>query len=245
MEEVRSLADQGQEGAAQRVTLDGAYINSLCELCSEDNELLAFGRLRKMDELFEFEVTSGARLKDVHFDDRVKINVMNLRKGLRVLAGNLRLANKQMFRVLVTDILADLEQRGFVRVHTDQEMQVYGIPDERTMRELVLGRFKPWEKPAPTPRAMKKPRPDRLHDISISGCRFSSDREWRQGDRVFVRVQLAGTWIEQPAEVLRVQVQDGRYMHGCQFIDSAASARSDDLAKVVFALQNEKRRRLN
>lgn len=221
--------------------LDRAYIHSLCEICNEDNELLAFARLQKIEgDIYEFSVTSGARLRTAYFDTPVKINVMNLRQGFKVLAGNIRVANKMTFRVFVTDILANVEQRGFVRIRIQERATIYDIPDEKTLNSVLNNTASIWNRETPSKHSQIS-----MMDISISGCQFSSNEEWRLYDQVLLHVLLRDVWISQAATIVRVERRNGVYFYGCRFMAAQRAQTTDDLAKVIFGLQNEQRKRMN
>ncbi len=221
--------------------LDREYINSLCEISNLDNELLAFGRLRKIEgEIYEFAVTSGAKLRTAYFDTPVKINVVNLRKGSKVLGGNIRVANKQLFRVNVNSVLANAEQRGFVRIRIQERATIYDIPDEKTLASVLNNTAAIWNRDTPSKHSQIT-----MQDISISGCRFCSTETWSLYDQVLVHVLLRDSWISQAATIVRVERRNGIYFYGCRFIAPHAAGKTDELAKVIFALQNEQRKRLN
>ncbi|MDO5111652.1 MAG: PilZ domain-containing protein [Clostridia bacterium] len=220
--------------------LDSDYIRSLCEICNEDNELLAFARLEKIeDEIYEFEVTGGANLRTAFFDTPVKINVLNRRRGFKVLAGNIRMAGKHVFRIFISGILAQEEHRGFVRVQTMERATIYDIPDDLTLQLILNNTITPWSGDTPSKHAQVL-----LTDISISGCRFCSDEKWNVHDRVVLHVLVRGIWISQAASIVRVDKRSDMYYYGCSFFNYEKVKNSDDLAKAIFGLQYDQRSRM-
>ena len=236
MEERYQPGEHGNAGY-----LDREYLNSLCEICNEENELLAFGRLHKIEgEIYEFGVTSGARLRTAYFDTPVKVNVMNLRKGFKVLGGNIRVANKQTFRIFVTNMLTNTEQRGFVRIRIQERATIYDIPDDNTLTSILSNTTAIWDRDTPSKHSQIT-----MQDVSISGCTFCSTEVWCLYDRVLLHVLLRDVWISQAATIVRVEKRNGVYFYGCRFLQQEGLIGSDELAKVIFGLQNEQRKRLN
>ena len=44
---------------------------------------------------------------------------------------------------------------------------------------------------------------------------------------------------------MRVERRNGVYFYGCRFMAHQGAEESDDLAKVIFGLQNEQRKRMS
>lgn len=221
--------------------IEQGYVNSICELQDEKNQLLAHCRitsivahtveLRQRDE----EDVAPA----LHFGMPVKMNVYNVRLGLKILAGIVHGYHAGIIRIAGVDVLQESDRREFVRVPTIEIGTLYPVNVQDPLgvvRYSGRGAVKPnKEASAPTPVKI------RMENVSLSGLQFSCFDIFHKGDRLIVSFSPLKQPLRLQCEVVRAFKDDmERWHYGCRLLQMHEEE-LDNLSKILMKLQQSQR----
>lgn len=228
------------------LALPQEYIGSLCEVKSLENELLAVGRIIKIDnEALELAARDGERMPLLQYRIPVKVLVYNSKLDTRIVVGSVYLSTNNFVRVESVRPLQDFERRGAFRVNSNVPgvLTLLFTPEERAdyNRRMALM----------TPEEALKLRGHttlevRVMDISLTGVRLQSPVPLKVGTRYALDFTPLEDEVTFHLTVQRlVQMPNGETQYGSIFFDYT-ERQMDKLCRDLFQLQRlEKNRRRN
>lgn len=229
------------------IPLPQGYIGSLCELKSLENDLLATGRIIKIDyDALEIAAENeDETLRLFQYRTPIKIFVLNDKLENRVLVGITFLSTKLFARFEEVKPLEDFERRGAFRVNCGADGRIYAILTGAEQQDFDrrIGAAAPEEQQALMDKLYT---PVRVVDISLTGVRLVSPVPLRRGQRFCLDTTPLKTPMTFHIRVERViRMPDDSEQYGCRFFD-LADRQSDILCRDLFQLQRlEKNRRQN
>ncbi len=192
------------------------------------NTPILTGRLsRILDD--EIQISGeGERLPMLQASSAVKVSILNSELGLKVLFGKTYLSTPDMIRIADLRNAAAFERRNFFRVRVD--LKVEAFPARARGKE-----------PDEAPESLTV----RVYDVSLGGLFFVSDRTFRRGEKLTVRLRLFDEDALFPCKVLRsipveLGTEDG---YGCKFVGGTAR-QMNQLCRYIFEKQREQIRRM-
>ncbi len=228
------------------LALPQEYIGSLCEIKSLSNDLLAEGRIIKIDQgALELAAAGDDRMPLLQYRMPVKLFVYNSRHGTRILVGIIYLSTENFVRAEEVKPLQDFERRGAFRVNTNVSgrLSVLMSDEEQEAFSAAVAAAPPEE----ARRILAQSSVEvKVMDISLTGVRLQSAVALNPGARYLIEFIL----LEAPMNLcLRVQrlikMPSGDTQYGCTFFDFS-ERQMDALCKELFQLQRmEKNRRRN
>lgn len=221
------------------------YIGSLCEVKSLNNDLLAVGRIIKIDNEALELTGNDERMPLLQYRSPVKIFVHHSTLTTRILIGVVYLSTEKFARLEDVRPLQDFERRGAFRVNTNVTGRMTAIlnDEEQAALDAVLARASDEEALEILARQSLEVK---LADISLTGLRLRSPVPLVPGARYLVEFTLLDALITVGLRVQRlIQMPNGETHYGCIFFDFS-ERQSDLLCRELFQLQRiEKNRRRN
>lgn len=198
------------------------YINSPCELKSMANVPILLGYISDVTNDGIRISRKDDRLPLIHCNSTVKANIYNNRLGFRVVIGKVYLSTDEFIRLSDVKNASDYEKRGFYRVKVDMAAQAKMAVQGKQSAE------------------QSAPFKIHVHDISMSGLFFVSDRSMRIGDKLTISLNLYGQTLPLLCTIRRMRpvemgTADG---YGCSFEDNNVR-KFDILCKFLFQYQRE------
>lgn len=227
--------------------LPQSYIGSMCELKTLENDLLAVGRIIKIDyDALEIAALNhGENLRLFQYRLPIKMFVHNEKEGDQVLVGITFLSTKLFARFEEVKPLQSFERRGAFRVNTGVEGRLYPLldPEERAEFDQKLDEAELAEQESILEQFYTKVR---VVDISLKGVRLATPGPLHRGERWCLDCTPLAQPMTFPLYVERaIKMPDESIQFGCSFID-ITEKQSDLLVRDLFQLQRlEKIRRQN
>ncbi len=198
------------------------YINSICELKSMGNSPILLGYISDVTDDGVRISRKEDRLPLIHANSTVKVNIYNDSLGFRVIIGRVYLSTAEFIRLSDVQNASEYEKRGFYRVKVNMEAEVRRVTENKQNGE------------EPPPFKI------RVHDISLSGLFFVSDKSLHVGDKVTITLSLYGQTVPMLCTIRRSRpvemgTADG---YGCGFEDGSGK-KFDLLCKLLFQYQRE------
>lgn len=199
------------------------YEGSVCEIKSMENALIATGRIKEVAPKYIKIGNKNRDLQIVDYGTLIKINVFNTKLGFRVLVGNVYTSKKGEMSIVSVVSLVDHERRNFFRVDMDLEAKAVfnKTPSDRVPSEVSV----------------------RIKDMSLSGLRFESTKQFALDTLVLVEVSLTRQRMSslQCRVVRRIEVGDTeKPQYGCELIyDDSNRDDTDTLCSFLFQKQRE------
>ncbi|MDL2218398.1 PilZ domain-containing protein [Christensenellaceae bacterium OttesenSCG-928-M15] len=215
--------------------IDQEYVNSICELLTEKNQLLTHGRITAIrDNKIDIIQREGDDdfAPSFRFGMPVKLNVFNVKLGLKVLAGIIHGSGNGRVRIAGAEVLQDSERREFVRVPSPQVGMLYSLSEVIEVPDFITnGTNKLNIKSVPSCQKV------RIENISLSGLQFSCFEKFRKGERFLVAYTPISEQIHLQCEVVRSFKDElDRYHYGCRLLQMRDDE-IDELSKLVMRLQ--------
>lgn len=222
------------------------YISSLCEVKSMTNDLLAVGRIIKIDnEALELASNDDDRMPLLQYRTPVKLFVHNSKHPTRILVGIVYLSTENFVRLEEVKPLQDFERRAAFRVNTNVSATMTAMLSdaEQSAFDVALDQATPEEAEKMLARMTLEVR---VMDISLTGMRVQSKLPLHAGARYYIEFTLLDSPMSFNIRVQRlIRMPNGEIQYGCIFFDYT-ERRMDALCKQLFQLQRyEKNRRLN
>lgn len=228
------------------LALPQEYIGSLCEIKSMSNDLLAVGRVIKIDrEALEISGEDGERMPLLQYRTPVKLFVHHTRQPIRIQVGVVYLSTENFARIEEVKPLQDFERRGAFRVNTNVIARLTALMDEAEQDsfDAALAAASPEQAEDMLARCELEVR---VMDISLTGIRLHADQVLTQGARFYIEFSLLDTSMSFCIRVQRlIKMPSGDTQYGCIFFDYS-ERQMDILCRELFQLQRyEKNRRRN
>lgn len=200
------------------------YINSLCEVKSMSNHLIARGKITDIDA-DSLKITDKAGYMDiVRYNTEVKVSIFNSKIGFKVLVGRVLTSNESDIKITNLISLAESERRNFFRVDVSSPTKMYIANSfeeaKKTEPEIII-----------------------VNDISLSGMRIETGKELFENQLVWIELNIKNKTYYWECSIMRKVFYEevGVYHYGCQFItdESGNSNSSDALCSYIFQKQRE------
>ncbi|MGN0612703.1 MAG: PilZ domain-containing protein [Porcipelethomonas sp.] len=199
------------------------YTESVCEIKTMDNVLMAIGKIKDVTEKYVKIYSRKKELRVMNFGEILKINIFNTEMGFKVIVGNVYTSTKGELSIMNVSVLTDRERRNFFRVDMELDARVIFRNRGPSMEEDI-----------------------KVLDMSLSGLRFKSQREFAPGSIVSIVLQLTpnsggrGKEHTFPCKIVRVidNKNERDYQYGCEFTGNHDDA-SDALCSFLFKKQRE------
>lgn len=203
--------------------IEKEYAESVCEIKSMENILLAIGKIKEVTDKYIKIYNSKKELRIMDFGEAVKINIFNTKLGFKVIVGNIYTSTKGELSLMNVSILTNKERRNFFRVDMNVDAKVI------------------YRKRGPSKEADIK-----VLDMSLSGLRFKSDHEFSEGTLISIVMKLTpnGRGIGKehtfPCEIVRIipNEDENMFQYGCKYVGDHADS-SDALCSFLFKKQRE------
>lgn len=228
------------------LALPQEYVGSLTEIKSLTNDLLAMGRVIKIDqEALEISGDEGERMPLLQYRTPVKLFVHNQKEATRIQVGVVYLSTENFVRIEEVKSLQDFERRGAFRVNTNVTAKLTAFMDDEQQARFdeALNAASPEKAEEMLARTEIEVR---IMDVSLTGIRLSADTVLAVGNRYFIEFYLLDVAMSFSIKVQRhIKMPSGDTQYGCIFFDYS-ERQMDILCRELFQLQRfEKNRRLN
>lgn len=218
-----------------------ALVGNLCEIKSEQNDLLVVARVESIAPEEDARITivsaqEDDRLPLLAYDTPVKIVSFSGKQGFLLMRGNVYISTVTMLTLVNVRTTQDNERRKYFRLNV------------HVMANAILQDENATQTDAEEISMLLT-----LHDISLGGIRISSDKNLNVGDVLLTTFQLMDKnmefWCHVCREIPSKQSPNGKKQYGCEFINFS-TRQIDQLCNVLFKLQrieiqNRKKKRYN
>ncbi len=203
-------------------------VGNLCEIKTEQNDLLVVARVESIDPDDDTRITivsaqEDERLPLVAYNTPVKIISFASKQGFLLMRGNVYISTTSMLTLVNVHTAQGYERRKYFRLNTNvmatailQHEDCIQSDAEEDVMTLAL------------------------YDISLGGIRISSDRNLNPGDLLLTSFQLMDKKMEFCCRVCREIVArrsaSGKKQYGCEFV-SFSNRQIDQLCNILFKLQ--------
>lgn len=216
-------------------------VGNLCEIKTEQNDLLVVARVESIDPEDDTRMTivsaqEDERLPLVAYNTPVKIISFACKQGFLLMRGNVYISTTSMLTLVNVHTAQGYERRKYFRLNTNavatavlQREDCNNEDAEEETMTLVL------------------------YDISLGGIRIGSNKQLRPGDLLLTSFQLMDKKMEFCCRVCREIITKrpvpGQKQYGCEFV-SFSTRQIDQLCNILFKLQrmeiqNRKKNRYN
>ena len=203
--------------------IDKEYAESVCEIKTMDNVLMAIGKIKNVTERYLVLYSRKKEFRIMDFGEALKVNIFNTKLGFKVIVGNVYTSTKGELNLMNVSIIASQERRNFFRVDMCLDAKVI-YRNRGPSREADV----------------------KVLDMSLSGLRFKSDLEFSEGSIVSIVLKLTpnghGVGKEHtfPCEIIRIipNEDENMFQYGCQFTGDYEDS-SDALCSFLFKKQRE------
>lgn len=196
------------------------YEESVCEIKTMENELIAIGKIKEISEKYVRIYNKNKELKVVDYGKLIKVNIFNTQIGFRVIVGNVYTSTRSELSIVGVSSLVDRERRHFFRVDMDLGAKLLFKGKAFSNDEIEI----------------------RVLDMSLSGLRFKTTRNFNVGDMVSVELDLNKKKnLNFPCKIVRSIEGDNdseEYQYGCEFTGKQNES-SDALCSFLFQKQRE------
>ncbi len=199
------------------------YIGSLCEIKTVENKLLSTGFIDQVtDDYVEIKYRDDVKLL-LTPNIFVKVSVFNEKLGFKVLVGKVYVGTNDFIRIVEIISLMDFEKRDFFRINIYEHATLY-------IKPITVEETHYTKDPAIAVC---------LSNISLCGVYFKSIERFRQGDKLYLLLELSSGKVIFPCIVHRICEEDDDVLgYGCEFIDYSQK-QSDDLYRFIYEKQVE------
>lgn len=207
-------------------------LGSLCEIKTENNELIVVARLDSIDEndssRFNFtNPNSAEKLPLLAYNTPVKINSFSGKDGFILLRGNVYISNDSLLSLVNVHSAQGYERRKYFRLNTATTASAILQNSDEDEQPFVID----------------------LYDISLGGVRIGSHRALCKNDLLLTSFTLLDRKLEFCCRVCR-EIPEKKsdpkmHQYGCEFVNFT-SRQLDQLCSILFKIQRleiQKRRR--
>ncbi len=199
------------------------YIGCACEVYSNDNDLLAIGRISNVrtEPCLTVEIASsdGGEMPKINLGGQIKISIINTKHGFLGLYGRVYITHDDFWRVDEVRCLGEHERRGFFRVKNHSPARIIPEENEETVYHGVVT------------------------NVSLSGLLIYIDAN-ECLFKVDTKLKVTGFAVGENSERFTVNCKVRRVdkhpksgrLYGCQYEDMDPKM-SDRLCQAIFAQQ--------
>ncbi|HWP50813.1 MAG TPA: PilZ domain-containing protein [Clostridia bacterium] len=212
----------------ERKTYLQELVGNLCEIKTEQNDLLVVARVESIDPEDDTRMTivsaqEDERLPLLGYNTPVKIISFASKQGFLLMRGSVYISTTSMLTLVNVHTAQGYERRKYFRLNTN------------TMATAVL-QHENVNPEDPEEEAMTLV----LYDISLGGIRIGSNRVLNPGDLLLTTFQLMDKKMEFCCRVCREitarRAVPRQKQYGCEFV-SFSTRQIDHLCNILFKLQ--------
>lgn len=198
-------------------------IGTLCEIKTEQNDLLVIARAATIDVMDSNRINfvpsqQEERLPLLAYNTSVKIVSFSSKDGFLLLRGNVYISNIDLLSLVNVHTAQGYERRKYFRLNTS------------AVADAILQSSNDDEQPFQV----------KLYDISLGGMRIESDRPLRPNDSLLTNFVLMERKLEFCCRICREiaskHTKTGLHQYGCEFINFS-NRQLDQLCNILFKLQ--------
>jgi c-di-GMP-binding flagellar brake protein YcgR len=197
------------------------YLNSVCEIKSSNNVLLASGRIVEISDEYLKLDNKGDLITIIKYGTRIKINVFGGNKSFISLIGKVYISTIEFMQVSDVQILAEAENRSFFRIKTDLK----GIVTYQETKDSE-------------PKALEVD----VDNVSLCGLLFSTKHIFKEAEPISILLPLPNGSISFLCTIRRIEAPkhelDEKRKYGCEF-DEATQQQIDKLWIYILNKQRE------
>ncbi len=203
-------------------------VGNLCEIKTEQNDLLVIARVESIDPQDDTRITiisaqEDERLPLLAYNTPVKIISFASKQGFLLLRGNVYISTNSMLTLVDVHTAQGYERRKYFRLNTNAMatavLQQENSSKEDTEEETITLT---------------------LYDISLGGIRVGSSQKLNPGDHLLTTFQLMDKKMEFCCRVCREipvkRVIPGQKQYGCEFVNFS-TRQIDQLCNILFKMQ--------
>lgn len=203
-------------------------VGNLCEIKTEQNDLLVVARVESIDPEDDARITiisaqEDERLPLLGYNTPVKIISFASKQGFLLMRGNVYISTASMLTLVNVHTAQGYERRKYFRLNTNT-MATAVLQHENAALEEVEEEVLTLV----------------VYDISLGGIRIGSDRTLNPGDLLLTTFQLMDKKMEFCCRVCREitlkRSIPGQKQYGCEFV-SFSNRQIDQLCNILFRLQ--------
>ena len=203
-------------------------IGNLCEIKTEQNDLLVIGRIESVDPMDQRRVNivstqEDERLPLLAYDTQVKIITFSGKKGFSLMRGAVYISTPSMLALVNVQTAQGYERRKYFRVNTNIQAKAILQQEQPGLEEFEEDSIR-----------------CTLYDISLGGIRIGCDRILKPNDFLLVTFTLLDRRMEFCCRVCREifvkRPLPGQRQYGCEFVNFSTQ-QIDQLCNVLFKLQ--------
>lgn len=202
------------------IPISPSYIDSICEVKTVENQLIAKGTITDVNDDY-LEVTYRDEVHLLPPDSQVKISIVNKKLGFKVVVGKVYVGTNQFVRIIEIITLMDFEKRDYFRIAIDEKAVFYR--EKLTAYETNFTQL---------------PAIDiSLNNISLCGVFILCNEKLQIGDTIYILLELARGKEIFPCVIRRIcNNEEGISGYGCEFINHT-QRQSDELYRYIFDKQ--------
>lgn len=203
-------------------------IGNLCEIKTEQNDLLVVARVASVDAQDQARMTLASAQEDerlplVAYNTPVKIISFAGGEGFSLMRGNVYISTNSMLTLVNVQTAQGFERRKYFRLNANVTatavlQQEAASPEEAEEDVITLT----------------------LYDISLGGIRIGSGRVLNPGDLLLTTFQLMDKKMEFCCRVCREIATKrpipGQRQYGCEFVNFS-TRQIDQLCNILFKMQ--------
>lgn len=207
-------------------------LGSLCEIKTENNDLLVVARLDSIDEndSTRFNFTNSIpeeKLPLLAYNTPVKINSFSGEDGFILLRGNVYISNDNLLSLVGVHSAQGYERRKYFRLNTATTASAILQNSDEDEQPFIID----------------------LYDISLGGVRIGSHRALCRNDILLTSFVLMDRKLDFCCRVCR-EIPEKKsnpkmYQYGCEFVNFT-NRQLDQLCNILFKIQRleiQKRKR--
>lgn len=203
-----------------KLPIPKGYENSVCEIKSMDNMLIAIGRIKEITAKYIKIGNDKKELLLVDYGTPIKINVFNAKIGFRVLVGSIYTSTPMEMTIESIYNLVEKERRSFFRVDMHTDAKIFYSRDLDDDQPLEISAT--------------------ILDLSLSGLKFRTPHEFEVNDTFAIELDLSEKRksIFQSKILRLIDIKKKLFYYGCEFVYSK-SEDADLLCSYLFKKQRE------
>ncbi|MEM1485286.1 PilZ domain-containing protein [Oscillospiraceae bacterium PP1C4] len=200
------------------------YKDSICEIKTMENELIATGIIREITPDYIEIVDKFNNLSLVRYATQLKITIFNSKVGFRVIVGRVYTSTTEFLRIVDIINLLDYERRSFFRVETKLTGHMTVTEKAENQQELAG-------------------KTDTINitikNLSLGGALIASEYPLETGDKAAIGFKLKRKEMLFQCVVRRIKEGNADHLlYGCEFLN-ASQKQINELCNYIFQRQRE------
>ena len=191
------------------------YIDSVCEVLDNENNLIAIGKIQNVAD-DNISIISKMVMPILNFKDEFKVNIINNKAGFASIRSRVYTSNEEVLSLMDIVIIKDKNERKCYRVKTNlKDCRCFVLNNEE---EYTVD----------------------IDDISLGGLKLISETEITEKNNISINVPLPKRDVDVSVTVRQDNVVENNHIYGCEFIN-ITEKQKDYLNEYLFFLYRESR----